>query len=127
MSDLLLIDDDPGQLVAQACQAFSAPGHRIGVARTGAEGVARVRVTPPDVVFPNLRLPAQGGLAAYRQIRGLDGHLPVIFVPGSREARAAIEAMKQGAFDCLFKPPAPGQLAQVVGEALEIARRLREP
>ena len=43
MRDLLLIDDDPGQLVAQVGQAFPAPGHRIAVAGTGAEGVARVR------------------------------------------------------------------------------------
>src|SRR6516164_4501462 len=50
MSDLLLIDDDPGQLVAQVRQAFPAPGHRIVVAGTGAEGVARVRAAPPDVV-----------------------------------------------------------------------------
>jgi hypothetical protein len=35
MSDLLLIDDDPGPLVTQVHQAFPAPGHFIDVARTG--------------------------------------------------------------------------------------------
>jgi hypothetical protein len=49
MSDLVLIDDDPGQFVAQVRQAFPAPGHRIAVAGTGTEGVARVRATPPDL------------------------------------------------------------------------------
>jgi two-component system nitrogen regulation response regulator GlnG len=127
MSDLLLIDDDPGQFVTQVRRAFPTPDHRIAVARTGAEGVARVRAAPPDVVLLNLGLPDQCGLAVYRQIRGLDGHLPVIFITGSREAVAAIEAMKQGAYDCLFKPPDPGHLAQVVGDALEIGRRMHEP
>ena len=127
MSYLLLIDDDPGQLVTQVRQAFPAPGHRVEVVRTGAEGIARVRAAPPDVVLLNLRLPDQGGLAVYQQIRGLDGRIPVIFVTGSREAQAAIEAIKQGAYDCLFKPPDPGYLGRVIGEALEIARRLREP
>jgi two-component system nitrogen regulation response regulator GlnG len=127
MSDLLLIDDDPGQLVAQVRQAFPAPGHRIAVAGTGTEGVARVRAAPPDLVLLSLGLPDQCGLAVYRQIRGLDGQVPVIFVTGSREARAAIEAMQQGAYDCLFKPPDPGHLAQVVAEGLEIGRRLHEP
>src|SRR6516165_11487835 len=125
MSYLLLIDDDPGQLVTQVRQAFPAPGHRVEVVRTGAEGIARVRAAPPDVVLLNLRLPDQGGLAVYQQIRGLDGRIPVIFVTGSREAQAAIEAIKQGAYDCLFKPPDPGYLGRVIGEALEIARRLR--
>jgi two-component system nitrogen regulation response regulator GlnG len=53
--------------------------------------------------------------------------VPVIFLASNREAKAAIEAMKQGACDCLFKPLDPSQLAQVVREALEIARRLHEP
>jgi hypothetical protein len=35
MSDLLLIEDDRGQLVTQVRQAFPALGHRIAVARTG--------------------------------------------------------------------------------------------
>ena len=127
MSELLLIDDDSGQLATEVRQAFPAPGHRIAVARTAAEGVARVRATPPDVVLLSLGLPDQCGLAVYRQIRGLDGQVPVIFVTKSREARAAIEAIKEGAYDCLFKPPDPGQLAQVVAEALEIGRQLHEP
>jgi DNA-binding NtrC family response regulator len=62
MSDLLLIDDDPGQLVTQVRRAFPAPGPRVAVARTGAEGVARVRAAPPDVVLLNLGLPHQDGL-----------------------------------------------------------------
>jgi two-component system nitrogen regulation response regulator GlnG len=127
MSYLLLIDDDPGQFVTQVRQALPAPGHRVEVARTGAEGVAHVRAAPPDVVLLNLRLPDQCGLAVYQQIRGVDGRIPVIFVTGSGEAKAAIEAMKQGAYDFLFKPADPSQLGRVVGEALEVARRLREP
>jgi two-component system nitrogen regulation response regulator GlnG len=53
--------------------------------------------------------------------------VPVIFVTESREAKAAIEAIKEGAYDCLFKPPEPGHLAQLVREALEIGRQLHEP
>jgi two-component system nitrogen regulation response regulator GlnG len=79
------------------------------------------------LVLLSLGLPDQCGLAVYRQIRGFDGHLPVGFVTKSREAKAAIEAMKLGAYDCLFKPPDPGHLAQVVGDALEIGRQLHEP
>jgi two-component system response regulator AtoC len=127
MSYMLLIDDDPGLLVTLVRQAFPAAGHHIEVARTGTAGVARFRAAAPDVVLLNLQLPDQCGLAVYQQLRGLDGRIPVIFVSRSREAKAAIEAMKQGAYDCLFKPPDASHLGQVVGEALEITRRLREP
>jgi two-component system nitrogen regulation response regulator GlnG len=89
--------------------------------------VAHVRAATPDVVLLNLRLSDQRGLAVYQQIRGLDGRIPVTFVTGSREARAVIEAIRQGAYDCLLKPPDPSYLGRVVGGALAIARRLREP
>jgi two-component system nitrogen regulation response regulator GlnG len=127
MSYLLLIDDGPEQLARQLCQAYPTNRHRLEVARTGADGVARVRAAAPEVVLLNLRLPDQCSLAVCQQIRNLDGRIPVIFVTGNREAQAAIEAMKQGAYDCLLKPPDPGHLGRVIGEALEIARRLREP
>jgi DNA-binding NtrC family response regulator len=103
MSDLLLIDDQ-GQLVTQVCGAIPAPRHCIEVAQTGAAGVAHIRTAPPDVVLLNLRLPDQCGLAVYQQIRGLDDRIPVIFVTGSRVTTAAIAAIKQGAYDCLFAP-----------------------
>src|SRR5437868_6180828 len=45
----------------------------------------------------------------------------------AKTADAAIEAMKQGAFDYLFKPLDLQQLRRVVGEALAVARRMREP
>jgi DNA-binding NtrC family response regulator len=126
MSDMLLIDNDRGQLLTQVRQAFPPPEHRIAVACTGTEGIARVRAASPDVVLLSLGLPDQCGLVTYRQIRNLDGQVPVIFVTDSLEARATIEAMKQGAYDCLVKPLDPGHLVQVVGETLEIARRLLE-
>jgi DNA-binding NtrC family response regulator len=66
MGDLLLIDDDAGQLVTQVRQTFPNPGHCVAVARIGAEGVARVGPALPDVVLLNPELPDQGGLTVYR-------------------------------------------------------------
>jgi DNA-binding NtrC family response regulator len=126
MSNLLLIDDDPEQLVTQVRQTFPTTAKRIDVARTGAQAIAHFRAVPPHVVLLNQQLPDQCGLAVYQQIRALDERVPVIFLTGSREAKATIEVMKQGAYDCLFKPLSPSLLEQVVGGALEIARRLRE-
>src|SRR5262249_32855597 len=53
--------------------------------------------------------------------------IPVIFVTMAKGADTAIEAMKLGAYDYLFKPLNLHQLRRVVGEALEVARRMRQP
>src|SRR5215471_7465691 len=127
MAQLLLIDDNPALIPGQVRQAFPAPAHRVEVAATGAEGLERIRAGPPDVVLLDLLLPDQSGLDVYEQIRGLDARIPVIFITTARGTDAAIEAMKQGAYDYLFKPLDPHQLRRVAGEALEVARRMREP
>src|SRR5215468_6911466 len=125
MAHLLLIDDDPDLIAEQVRQAF--PRHRVEVAGTGADGLARARAAPPDVILLDLRLPDQSGLEVHRQIRQIDARIPVIFVTMTKGADAAIEAMKQGAYDYLFKPLDLHQLRKVVGEALEVARRMRAP
>src|SRR5216684_4008611 len=104
MAHLLLIDDDPVLIPEQVRQAFPAPRYRVEVAGTGAEGLERVGATPPDVILLDLRLPDESGLEVYQAIRRIDGRIPVIFITLARSADAAIEAMRQGAFDYLFKP-----------------------
>jgi DNA-binding NtrC family response regulator len=127
MAHLLLIDDDLALPPEQVRQAFPAPAHTVAVACTGAAGLEHVRARPPDVILLDLRLPDQSGLDVYRQIRAIDGRIPVIFVTMARTADSAIDAMKEGAYDYLFKPLDPQQLRRVVGEALEVARRMRQP
>jgi two-component system nitrogen regulation response regulator GlnG len=127
MAHVLLIDDDPELVAEQVQHAFPSPVHRVEVARTAAEGVARVRKAPADVVLLDLKLPDRTGLEVFEEIRAIDARIPVVFVTLSKNADAAIEAMKRGAFDYLFKPLDTSQLRRVVGEAFDVARRMREP
>src|ERR1700758_3094002 len=127
MPHVLLIDDDPVLIPEQVRQAFPAPRYRVEVASTGAEGLKLVGASPPNVILLDLRLPDQSGLEVYQQIRNVDARIPVIFVTLAKTADTAIEAMKLGAYDYLFKPLDLYQLRRVVGEALEVARRMRQP
>ena len=127
MAHLLLIDDDPALIPRQVRQAFPAPDHRVEVAATGAAGLDHVRTDPPDVILLDLRLPDQSGLEVYQQIRQIDAPHSRHLHHHAKTADAAIEAMQQGAYDYLFKPLDLQQLQQVVGEALELARRMHEP
>src|SRR6516164_9290771 len=118
MAQLLLIDDNPALIPGQVRQAFPVPAHRVEVAGTGAEGLERVGAGPPDVILLDLGLPDLSGLEVYQQIRRLDARIPVIFITMAKAADAAIEAMKQGAYDYLFKPIDQNRLQRAVGEAL---------
>jgi DNA-binding NtrC family response regulator len=127
MANVLLIDDDPTFIPEQVRQAFPPPDHRVQVACTGADGLARVQADAPHVILLDLLLPDQTGLEVYEKIRRFDARIPVIFITIAKSAEAAIDAMKQGAYDYLFKPLDLDELRRTVGEAVEVSRRMREP
>ena len=126
MPHLLLIDDDAALLPEQVRSTFPPPAHRLEIALTGAAGIDQVRRQRPDVVLLDLRLPDLSGIEVYDRIRSIDARIPVIFVTTAKSADTAIEAMKRGAFDYLYKPLDLQRLRRVVGEATDVAR-LRAP
>src|SRR3954462_3467183 len=127
MANLLLIDDEPDLLPDQMRQVFPAPAHRVEIAPTGSEGLERARDGRTDVIMLDLRLPDQSGLDVLRQLRQIDARIPVVLVTVVRSADSAIEAMRQGAYDYLLKPLDLQKLDRVIGEALKVARLMREP
>ena len=127
MAHLLLIDDDPDLLAEKVRHFFPAPEHRVEVAYTGSEGLKCIGAAPPDVIILDLRLPDQSGLEVLNQIRAVDARIPVVFVTVVRSADSAIEAMRHGAYDYLLKPLDVQKLDRVIGEALKVARLMREP
>ena len=127
MARLLLVDDDPDLILKQIHRVLDEAGHEIDTALTGEDGVRQAAARTPDAVLLDLRLPDQSGLEVYRRLRHLDARIPIIFITATNDVDSAIEAMKQGAFDYLFKPLDTQQLRRVVGQALELSRLAREP
>jgi two-component system nitrogen regulation response regulator GlnG len=127
MAHVLLIDDDPALVEEQVRHTFRAPDHTVSVARDCKSGIAAVRASSPDVVLLDLRLPDGSGLDVYEEIRAFDARIPVIFATLAKTADTAIEAMKKGAFNYLYKPLDLQQLRATVLEAMEVARRMRAP
>jgi two-component system nitrogen regulation response regulator GlnG len=127
MARVLLVDDDPAMIRDQAAHALSPHGVRVDVARTAEEGLRQVAAQPPDVILLDVNLPDLSGLEAYQRVRQIDGRIPVIFITWAATADTAIEAMKEGAYDYLFKPLDLARLRGVVLQALELGRLMREP
>jgi two-component system nitrogen regulation response regulator GlnG len=99
----------------------------VQVASSVEDGLEHVRMYLPDVIVLDLGLRDQSGLEVFRQVRCINAHVPVVVVAGAGRADAAIEPIKEGAYDCLFKPLDLPLLRRVVAEAVDIARRMRQP
>jgi two-component system nitrogen regulation response regulator GlnG len=127
MSRLLLVDDDPVMLLDQLTHALRPQGMSVEVARTAEDGIRQVTSRPPDVILLDVNLPDRSGLEAYQHIRRIDGRIPVIFITWAATADTAIEAMKEGAYDYLFKPLDLARLRGVVAQAVELGQLMRRP
>jgi two-component system nitrogen regulation response regulator GlnG len=127
MGRVLLVDDDPAMTLDQVTHALRPQGMRVEAAHTAEEGLRQVAAQPPDVILLDVHLPDLSGLEAYQRIRQIDARIPVIFITWAATADTAIEAMKEGAYDYLFKPLDLALLRGVVAQALELGRLMRRP
>lgn len=125
MPSLLLVDDDRS-VRHQIRAAFHGQDLKILLARSEADGLSLVERREPDVVLMDFhRGPA--GLQMYQRILALDPRLPVVFITSEGNSNTAIEAMKLGAVDILFKPLDVTKVKAVVSQSLEIRRLMAVP
>jgi DNA-binding NtrC family response regulator len=127
MTRLLLVDDDPALILDQIEHVFVPRRVQVTVAGSGIEGLRSFKSLRPDVVLLDLRLPDMSGLDVFREIHKFEARTPVVFITATTAADTAIEAVRQGAFDYLFKPVDLQQLDHVVSQALELGRLMRVP
>jgi two-component system nitrogen regulation response regulator GlnG len=126
-STLLLIDDDPELIVAQVNRALPSADMQVKIAQTGRDAIAMASKNRPDLALLDVSLPDMDGLEVYHRLRELDARIPVIFVTATTSAENAIEAMRHGAFEYLFKPLELSKLKEVLAQASELGRLMREP
>ena len=127
MANLLLVDDEPKLIFKQVSHVFAPRGSQIELAQSGGEAIRHIAKGQTDVVLLDVSLPDMSGLEVYQRIRQIDARIPVIFITATTSAETAIEAMRHGAFEYLFKPLDLERLEEVVTEALEVARWMRQP
>ncbi len=119
---VLVVDDEPLSRWSVA-ERLRAEGCEVSEAGTGAEAVDRAE-HGVDLVLLDADLPG-GGLAAIERLRRVDPDLLAIVLTASRDASAAVDAMRAGAFDCAGAPVDLDDLALRVSRALETTRLRR--
>lgn len=120
---LLVIDDDAK--VTALFVDFFGDQYDVETAQSGLEGLSSVERRRPDVVLLDINMPGKNGLEVLKEIKRLDGRIPVIMVTANNEISAAEEALKGGAFAYLPKPFRLQYAAHLVAAALDEARGRR--
>ena len=126
MPVVLVVDDDP--LVQHWFRDdFKDSDIVVLSASTASQGVALIDSGPVDVVMLDIMLPDMSGLEAFQRIHDRSPKLPVVFITAGEESETAIEAMKLGALDYLFKPLDRKKVRSLVARAIEIRRLMETP
>ena len=103
MSRVLIVDDDRALCRSLQIQ-LEGEGHEVRTSHSGNDGLTVLSGWQPDLLLLDLRLPDLDGLSVLKKVVMLSPGLPVVMITGELEMKAAIEAMRTGAFDYLRKP-----------------------
>jgi DNA-binding NtrC family response regulator len=122
---VFVIDDEP--LVAKALSGMvRQAGCEATVFATGPAALAALNEVRPQLVTLDLAMPEMDGLEVLRRIREVAPDLPVVMVSGKGTIRAAVSALKFGAFDFLEKPVDQDRLEAALARALECSQLRRQ-
>ncbi len=114
---LLVVDDEPNILKTLG-DILSDEGYRVETARSAGEGIRKVEEDAPEVVFLDVWLGSDDGLALLSAIREKFPQTQVIVMSGHGTIETAVRAIKNGAFDYVEKPFSMDKVLITVQNAL---------
>ena len=125
MSRVLIAEDDVMQRRIFA-EAFKAPDFEVEICSDGAEAIAAFDDRGADIVISDVYMPRIDGIELLKQLRTRVSSLPVILITSQGSVKAAVAAMRLGAFHYVTKPVDIEELRGLVDRALRAERLERE-
>src|SRR5688572_11064423 len=116
--DLLIVDDE-ASLRDFLTIVFEEEGWQVEAAGSLAEARAAVAKTEPDLVLCDVMVPDGSGLDLLREVKAHDPSIAFIMITAHTSTKAAVEALKAGAFDYIAKPFDIEELKIIVRKAVE--------
>ncbi len=120
----ILIIEDNEDLVFSLTKVLKNEGYHVLSADSAEKGLEILQKDLIDLILLDLNLPKMNGIQALKQIKDFDSDMVVLMMTASTDAKPAIDALKEGAFEYLMKPFELDELKVVVKNALE-AHQLR--
>lgn len=115
---VLIVDDDPNvRWVLE--KTLKSEGYILDSASSGGEALEKLRNASYDLILLDLYIGETDGLQVLRTAREQDQELVVIILTAHGSVESAVEGLRQGAFDYMFKPALPETIRQRVREGLQ--------
>jgi two-component system, OmpR family, response regulator MprA len=100
---VLVVDDD--RAVRESLRrSLEFNGYAVALAGDGAEALASIAKTPPDVVVLDVMMPRLDGIETTRALRTAGNDLPILVLTARDSVGDRVEGLDAGADDYLTKP-----------------------
>jgi two-component system phosphate regulon response regulator PhoB len=120
MSTILLVEDDP-DIRYLVSYKLTKGGFDVTEASDGFAALRAARLSPPDLVILDVRLPRMSGLEVCRELRAglLPARMPIIVLTARARPQDREQAYAAGATDYMVKPFGLRELKLRVESALQ--------
>jgi two-component system response regulator HydG len=121
----VLVVDDKENMLKLFAKILGEEAYELSTAIDGTRALALLAAETFDVVITDIRMPGADGFAVLQAAKQRSPDTEVILMTAYASVQAAVDAMRQGAYDYITKPFDPDDAALIVARALE-RKRLRE-
>ncbi len=118
----VLFVDDEEHLRLAAAQTLELADLPVTCLADGEAALAQISRNFPGILVTDIRMPGIDGIDLMRRALEIDPEFPVILVTGHGDVEMAVQSMRDGAYDFLEKPYAPGRMVETVRRALDKRR-----
>ncbi len=122
----ILVADDEEASRTGLRELLTQWGYEVEEAGSGTEAWEKVTTFRPAVIIADLVMPNGDGMSLLRQLKEDLPAISVIMLTGQGTIEAAVEAIKEGAYDFLTKPVDLDRLRLILTKALEREDALTE-
>jgi DNA-binding NtrC family response regulator len=117
MADILVVDDD-ALVRSYLTKVLTHEGHEVLAVESGEAALVCVADQEFDLTFIDLVMDGVGGMEVLAAVREQWPDTIVIVLTGHPTLETVFEALRQGAYDYLFKPCRIGELRESVRKGL---------
>jgi diguanylate cyclase (GGDEF)-like protein len=122
---VLIVDDE--QAIRELLLDFmDVLGYQAKAVETGELGVQEARKCKYDIILTDLFLPGMNGIDVVREVKAISAANIIMVMTAHTSMQAAVESIREGAYDFISKPLDLDSIRVRIGKALEYRRLYEE-
>jgi len=118
---ILIVDDDVSMSRTMAL-VLKRKGYNVTVADSGPDAIRKVRETPFDMIFMDIKMPEMNGVEAFEEIQKVRPDAVVMMMTAFAVEDLVEKALKEGAYGIIYKPLDIDKIL----EGIEVVKKKKE-